>query len=104
MMGGPPVALSRKYLIENPIAEFDVGASRVVVITDTSGANRVYESGEVGFVSLVGDTANDENGDNWAITEAAILHPDGRKLLRQPAHRAFWFGWRAPFPHSRLIK
>ena len=29
--------------------------------------------------------------------------PSGRKLRRLPAHRAFWFGWHAAYPDTRLV-
>lgn len=104
MMGAPPVAVSVAYLARHPVAKFQVGASEVVVLTDRSGANRVYETQGIKFEQLDGNHVVDEQGDSWSVTEAELIHPDGRRLARQPAHRAFWFGWRAAYPQTRLIK
>lgn len=104
MMGGPPIAISTNYLLNNPVATFEVGASRLVVITDESGANRVYETGDVNFKQLEKEKVVDDKNQRWLLTEAALIHADGRQLARQPAHRAFWFGWRAAYPLTRLIK
>jgi hypothetical protein len=104
MMGGPPVAVSIEYLTQHPVAKIQVGAGEVVVLTDSSGANRVYESAAINFAQLEKDRVVDEQGHSWQITEAELVHPDGRRLARQPAHRAFWFGWRAAYPQTRLIQ
>lgn len=48
--------------------------------------------------------AFDTGGDGWAVSESALTHSDGRRLKRLTAHRAFWFGWQAQFPETRLVK
>ena len=103
--GGVPVAVSAEFLERHPVWYGDVGWTRVLVLTDRSGANRVYEAGDVVLESWDQDAeAVDAAGVRWAVTEAAVVHPDGRRLERLPAHRAFWFGWRAAFPDTRLVK
>ena len=37
------------------------------------------------------------------MTEDALVSEDVR-LERVPAYRAFWFGWVAQFPDTKLIK
>ena len=48
----------------------------------------------------------DQQGRQWKVSEEAlILQPDAIVALpRVPAHRAFWFGWYAQFPDTKLIK
>ena len=48
-------------------------------------------------------TALDSEGMTWTLTEAALTADDGRVMHRVPAHRAFWFGWVAAFPTTRLV-
>jgi len=39
---GQPLAIAAKYLSENPVYHDRVGDLQFVVLTDVSGANRVY--------------------------------------------------------------
>ena len=41
-------------------------------------------------------------GVNHALGTSGFLY--GRVLHRIPAQRAFWFGWYAAFPHTRLVQ
>ena len=76
-----------------------------VVLTDASGANRVYESQGVKFVGWDKvAAARDSRGGTWKVEEAALTSATGRSLVRLPAHRAFWFGWHAAFPKTELVK
>jgi len=38
------------------------------------------------------------------VGEAQLTGPGGETLKRLPAHRAFWFGWYAAYPQTRLVK
>ena len=100
----PPVAIAQGFLERHPIHAGRLGATDYVVFTDASGANRVFQSGQVPFTSLSADSALAADGTRWRITEAALEGPNGRTLPRLPAHRAFWFGWRAAYPDTRLIQ
>ena len=77
-----------------------------VVVTDPSGANRVYESAGITFDrSADGRTVLAKDGSQWTATEDALVSQDGSKLLKRlPAHRAFWFAWFADHPDVRLVK
>ena len=82
-----------------------VGAAGFVVFTSPAGANRVYADGGLRFVRWDGVTqAVDSNGQAWRVDEASLTAPNGQTLARLPAHRAFWFGWVAQYPGTRLIK
>lgn len=99
-----PLAIAVDFLVEHPVYHDRVGELRFVVLTDTSGANRVYEAGEEIFSSWDGDRAvTGSSGEIWRVTESHLSAPDGRQLHRLAAHRAFWFGWYSAYSHSRLV-
>lgn len=100
-----PLAISADYLRGRRVYHDQVGGERFVVLTDSSGANRVYEAKAITFKSWDGDrTAIDEAGVTWTLSESRLEAADGRVLLRLPAHRAFWFGWYSAYPHTRLVQ
>ena len=104
--GQPPVAISVAFLLNHPIHLERVGDQEIIVLTDSTGANRAYQASSARFVSL--DEKRqviDETGTPWQVTEAAILSPDGKEQLpRLPSHRAFWFGWYSAHPETRLVQ
>jgi hypothetical protein len=75
-----------------------------VVVTSRDGANRVYERG--GRSSMERDTAGlrDGSGTRWRVLEDGLLSETGDRLARVPAHRVFWFAWRAQYPNTALFK
>ena len=100
-----PLAISAAYLATHPVVQDRVGDTAFVVLTDPSGANRVYESGRVVFARWNGaDVATDAYGREWKVSEDALSGPPNQKLKRLPAHRAFWFGWYSAYPETRLVK
>ena len=75
-----------------------------VVLTDTSGANRVYESKHHKFTDYDQDvTVIDSAEMKWKLSEDKLTKGD-LELVRLPAHRAFWFGWHSAFPDTQLIR
>lgn len=101
---GERVALSAEYLHARPTTYQELAGTRLVILTDTTGANRVYKAGKVNFETYSKDRLVDSSGKRWRLTEEALLGPGGARLPRFPAHRAFWFGWQAAFPDTRLVK
>ncbi len=101
---GKTVAIDTDYLKRNPVYQSTLGTQKYVVITDSSGANRVYDPGGIEFVETNGNTVTDKQGVVWTITESQLEHPNGAYAKRLPYHRAFWFGWHATFPKTELIK
>ena len=100
-----PLAISADFLLRNRVHHDKLGKQEFVVITDGSGANRVYESAGMRFASWDGEnTVRDRSGASWTMAEDGLTGPGGRKLRRLPAHRAFWFGWYAAYPATRLVK
>lgn len=103
-----PLAVSVEFLRKNPVHQRAFAGHDLVIVTSEDGANRVYAAGGTRFVRLAADKRHviDERGESWQITEGALL-PDGRdeaSRRRVPAQRAFWFGWRAQFPDTELVK
>ena len=98
------MAISADFLAANPIYHTELSGTELVVLTDASGANRVYECEEVQFEKLVdADKVVDADGTEWAFDED-VLTNGTRKLPRFSAHRAFWFGWFSAFPDTTLVK
>ena len=99
-----PTAISAAFLKKRPVFQGRLGAQDYVVVTDASGANRVFETGGRKFTAAPDDAVVDERGERWRVTEPALVNERGEELVRLPGHRAFWFGWFAAFPDTELIK
>ena len=100
-----PLAISAKYLAKNTLYHDRVGNLQFVVLTDPSGANRVYETKGITFKKWdLERTAVDEDDGRWTLSEDQLESSDGRVLYRLPAHRAFWFGWYSAYSNTRLVR
>ena len=100
-----PLAIASDYLAANTMHYDQLGGVQFVVLTDKSGANRAYETQGKQFATW--DQENevvDEDGNAWKLSEDALTRDSGERLKRLPAHRAFWFGWHAVHPDTRLVK
>jgi hypothetical protein len=95
--GGAALAISAEFLKRRRVYRGRLGGQEFVVLTDDSGANRVYEGAGV-------DIASWKGGDGWQAREEALSGPGGQVRRRLPAHRAFWFGWYAAYPDTGLVK
>ena len=99
-----PIAFASDFLQENSLYHDNVGDRDIVILTDRSGAHRVYEANGVmfadcdEFASVV-----DVDGVRWTLNEVRLESADGRIRYRLPAHRAFWFGWYSAYPQTRLV-
>jgi hypothetical protein len=102
---GQQLAIDTDFLLQNPVYKDAIGLQRFIVLTDKTGANRVYDPANIEFTAYDGDRAvTDADGQVWQLSESALTAPDGRAIERLPYHRAFWFGWTAAFPDTRLVK
>lgn len=99
-----PLAIATQYLSSHRLLHEEIGGLRFVVITDNSGASRVFEAKTTQFVDWnADDMLADEQGQRWQLSESRLLSEEGEELLRLPAHRAFWFGWYSAYSKTRLI-
>jgi len=100
------LAIDTNFLNNHPLYKDKIGQQKLLILTDTSGANRVYDPENFNFVSYDGDsTLIDSTGNEWKMSEDKLgsLNND-ITLGRLPSRRAFWFGWYAAFPETRLVK
>lgn len=105
LVGGEPLAISAKYLDKHRLYHDRSGGVAFVVLTDRSGANRVYATRGLTLEHWDDDrTAADANGVRWTLHEDRLESSTGDVLARLPAHRAFWFGWYAAYPDTRLVR
>ena len=99
------LAISAKFLKKRPVYMDKVGTQEFVVFTDKTGGNRVFETEGIEFKSYDRDKSiKDVEGNTWTLYEDKIVSEHGKTLERLPYHRAFWFGWHAAFPNTRLVK
>lgn len=99
------LAIDTEFLKQNPIYKNKIGLQQFIVFTDKTGANRVYNPEGIEFISYDGEQrAVDSKGNSWTVSEESLINTAGEKLTRLPYHRAFWFGWHAAFPETKLIK
>lgn len=99
-----PLAVSIKYLKKKRIHHDIVADKNVFVITEKDGMSRVYYSKKVKFKSYKKGVLTDVKGKVWTVSDEYLLSDKGRKLLRTPAHNAFWFAWYNMYPETRLAK
>lgn len=99
------LAIDTDFLNKNPVYKDNIGQQNFIVLTDKTGANRVYDPKGVEFDSYDRDqTISDVTGESWTVNEEWLEGSDGKRLNRLPYHRAFWFGWHAAFPETKLIQ
>jgi len=100
------LAISADFLLKNRVYQAELSGVHFVVLTDETGANRVFERGNFDFKSFDGNgSAMDADGISWEVSEAELRNSEtGETLDRLPYHRAFWFGWHAAYPDTKLIK
>lgn len=99
------MAIDTSFLNKNQVYHNRIGQQQFVVLADQSGANRVYDPKDIKFKDYDGKSAvTDASGNVWTLSEATLVSSNGEELSRLPYRRAFWFGWLAAFPDTKLIK
>lgn len=114
-----PMAVSAKFLSDHPVHHETYAGQPIVILTDGSGANRVYDAGGNKFERWVSeDSVMAADGTLWSVGEEELMRQPAAEdqsnaedqsagptasLPRVPAHRAFWFGWHAAHPDTRLV-
>ncbi len=100
-----PVAISVKYLKKKPVYQSSIEDINFVVLTDKTGANRVYDAGDLTFKKFdQKTTAFDSSGTPWTVYEDRLENDAGDIRPRIHTFNAFWFGWQAAYPETKLIK
>ncbi len=98
------LAISSKFLIENPVYPATLAGVRFTVFTDRSGAHRAYLTEGLVFKEYDGFfTAVDQEGGAWELKENE-LRSSNKAMPRIPSYNAFWFGFKAAFPDTELIR
>jgi hypothetical protein len=71
-----------------------VGLESVVLVGDAATRTvRAYRRGDRAFERSADPTVLAAGGQAWAVTEDALIGPDGTRLPRLPGHVAYWFAW-----------
>jgi hypothetical protein len=80
------------------------GGRDFVVLTDTTGAHRIYALTEGTRIRTWDRDRKviDGTGRVLTMSETALVG-NGVKWPRMPSHNAFWFGWHAAHPDTELI-
>lgn len=88
------------------VVESDAFSLRAGPVNYSSGAEvRAYERGNHIFSPTEDpDIVLDEDGNEWQVTEEALLGPDGEMAPRISGHLAYWFGWFAFYPETLLYE
>jgi len=102
----PPVAVSSDFLKKNTVYPLSMAGKNYLILTDKSGAHRVYQADKVKFSKWdQSGSITDSSNQKWKVEEDALVSDSDNKnrLSRVAAHNAFWFGWYAAFPNTKLI-
>ena len=71
-----------------------IGSRNVVLIGDAlTRTVRAYERKRFTFSESEHPDHIAGPGGDWAITESALVGPDGTRLARVPGHVSYWFAW-----------
>ncbi len=100
------LAIATSFLNKRSLYTDSIDTLKFIVLTDRTGANRVYKLGNQAFKNFDQDrTLVDSKDEIWTLYEDKLYNNNtGESLARLPYHRAFWFGWHAAFPNTRLVK
>jgi hypothetical protein len=99
-LGGEAIVL----VAPGEILQIDGESLRTGEVTYEAGsAVRAYARGDHIFtLGPDGAALLDEMGENWQVTEEALIGPEGQQLARLGGHLAYWFGWYAFFPNTAV--
>ena len=99
------VAFAPKFLKKNSLYNYQHKNTSLVILTDKSGASRVYDSTGHTFTKWDQNfTIQDRHGAKWKLTEQHLTNSAGKSLKRYPSHSAFWFGWHSAYPETILVQ
>ncbi len=106
--GGSAKAYPLGLLFRERVVNDEVGGAAVVLVADPeSGAVRAYRRGSRSFAEGPGpgELVEPETGAVWNVEENELRPQSGGSALeRYAGHRAYWFGWYAFFPDTRIYE
>ena len=105
--GDDKLAIAKSFLRNNPVYQSESGGTNFVAITNSAGATRVYDAGDIQFKELLDDgRIKASSGEVYQVTEESLVSSAASAtiLRRLPTHEAFWFGWYSAHPDTKLIK
>ncbi|MEQ9332138.1 DUF3179 domain-containing protein [Thalassobaculum sp.] len=71
-----------------------VGLETVVLVGEAETRTvRAYRRGDREFAEGAAPGTVSTGGVDWAVTEDALVAPDGTRLARLPGHVSYWFAW-----------
>lgn len=97
-----PLAVLQEELVVND----SHAGQNLVVINDDGGQGAVaYDRGDHIFTPVSIETTTlllDEAGNEWQVTDDALVSESGETLERLPGHMAYWFGWFSFYPQTAV--
>ena len=104
LIEGQAFAYDTDVLRKTPLYQDHVENRQVVILTDQSGASRIYDADGVIFSRWDRQSnLTDTEKRSCQATEDALTSPSKGERLRFPSHRAFWFGWFPQFLNTLLV-
>jgi len=115
LLNDTPKAYPLEYLIPEQVTNDVLAGTNLVLVSretpqrdffEPGGASvRAYQRGDHSFAPGASPfEVVDERGVVWAVTEDALVSPDGDSLPRLPGSLAFWFGWYGFFPETQVYQ
>ncbi len=98
-----PLAISVDFLQQKRIHQDQIGDQKIIVLAESNGASRAYVIGDQQFETYKKAKLIHQGGQEWKVTEEALIGPNGQLLSRLPAHEVFWFAWVNVFPETRIV-
>ncbi|MCH7780746.1 MAG: DUF3179 domain-containing protein, partial [Acidobacteria bacterium] len=103
--GDAALAVSRKFLLKNPIYYHVMNGERIAFLTNRTGTTRAYVVGETNFAGWgQGMRLRGPENSWWRVEEDALVAEDGTRLPRVATSPSYWFGWYAQYPETELVK
>ena len=103
--GDAALAVSRKFLLKNPIYYHVMNGERIAFLTNRAGTTRAYVVGETNFAGWgQGMRLRGPENSWWRVEEDALVAADGTRLPRVATSPSYWFGWYAQYPETELVK
>jgi hypothetical protein len=97
----PLSVLKDELVVNDTLAEQNL----VVIHEDGGFGATAYERGSHTFTPADDYSTTillDDDGNEWQVTDDALISQSGDELARLPGHMAYWFGWFSFYPQTKL--